>query len=592
MNIFGTRFLFLAVIALTYLALNKTQAADHEPLYVYQLSDNGTPAAYDEAMAAACLQGILNQDAPRVYLVAKAYTRPQYWLDVLSKEGEWLHGREIKKVPDLDSLAQLAGDRVKGVVIWDPTVPATVDVASTIAGVSQAVVLSPEFAERYMAKWKLPLIKDLRGMFTGKETGSKKNDAYRWAIREYLAKGLCSKHRIFLSEDSFGTRPSGAVGYPATVDWVIKNRSFVFDLSPWGDEAPQDDIGQKVGLDQETYKMILAELLRQTGGKEMTELDGFFSFGKYTNWSGHQSTHMQIPTEMQSQDLISAYNCYQSTATSSTFNQSFHSQAPLPPLKQSTDVAKSESLGKKTYICILMADYDSSYPLYDFFPKFWDDPKRGKVPLTWGIDPNLLETFPDIIGHFYRTATPNDNFQADAGAAGYILPNTIPEQYLPIFVDHNKKFYQMADMSISPMVVDFDQPTSAVKDAFAQFSPNGFGSLADDTRGKGGKSADPQIWKGMPIIPTISEVPSTGDGFKFVGADTMADTMSHSITVRGNQQPGFYLFRIVWISASNMVDTLDVLKAKRPDLDIEVIDMKTFFSLFKTYESKKAPASP
>lgn len=53
------------------------------------------------------------------------------------------------------------------------------------------------------------LIKVLRGMFTGSETGSMKNDAYRWAVREYLSKGLCSGHLLCLNEDPYSTRVKG-----------------------------------------------------------------------------------------------------------------------------------------------------------------------------------------------------------------------------------------------------------------------------------------------------------------------------------------------------------------------------------------------
>ena len=76
---------------------------------------------------------------------------------------------------------------------------------------------------------------------------------YRWAIREYLAKGRCSSHWLCLFEDPFSTRGPGNIGYVLTRDWALKNRAFVFDLSPWGDEKPQDDPDQRLGLDLETY---------------------------------------------------------------------------------------------------------------------------------------------------------------------------------------------------------------------------------------------------------------------------------------------------------------------------------------------------
>ena len=189
-------------------------------------------------MAVASLQGIINRKSPELYVLSRKNTRPQFWLDLLAKDGRWLQGRERKPLPDLGALVKLAGKRLKGAVIWDPAVPASANVATTIAGVHDAVVLSPELAERYLGKWRLPVLKDLRGKFTGAETGSKKNDAYRWAIREYLAKGRCSSHLLCLFEDSFSTRARGDIGYVLTRDWAVKNRAFVFDLSPWGDEKP------------------------------------------------------------------------------------------------------------------------------------------------------------------------------------------------------------------------------------------------------------------------------------------------------------------------------------------------------------------
>ena len=74
-----------------------------------------------------------------------------------------------------------------------------------------------------------------------------------------------------------------------------------------------------------------------------------------------------------------------------------------------------------------MADYDSATPLYEFLPNHWHNPNRGKLPLAWGINPNLLETYPDLIAYFYSTATPADTFTADASAAGYMNPNRIAQ---------------------------------------------------------------------------------------------------------------------------------------------------------------------
>lgn len=545
-------------------------------LYVYAPSDHGTPKAYDEAVAAACLQGLINREAPRLYVLPSNNPRPGYWLDLLSKDGRWLAGKKRVDVSGLDGLVELAGERLKGAVIWDPEVPATLNVATTIAGVRDGVVLSPELAEECLPKWKAPVLEDLRVRFTGSESGSRKNDAYRWALREYLGKGLCSSHFLCLFEDSAATRATGAVGYVVTRDWAVQQRAFVFDLSPWGDEAPKDDPDQKLGTDLETYKTILDGTLKQSAGKHMTELTGFFAFWKYSNVPGYASRHEPVPTEWETVYLISPYNAYQNTISSDCYNQSLHSQAPVENLKQRRPEPRT-TVEDKAYVCILMADYDSATPLYDFLPRLWEDPGRGKIPLAWGINPNLLETYPDLISHFYATATHNDHFTADASAAGYFNPNRIEPKHLPLFVEHNRRFFRQADMTMAPMVLDWDEPTAAVKDAFTEFSPDGFATIVMDMHGGGGKPPKPHVWKGMPVTELLN------DTCNFANPKQTSDAMYAAISNRGKAAPGFYFFRIVWTPPSAVIESLDVFRGEHPDVPLEVVDPYTFFSLFKAH---------
>ena len=555
----------------------------NKPLYTYTLTQDGTQASYDEAMAVASLQGIINRESPDLYVLSRANARPQFWLDLLGKDGRCLQGRERKPQPDLGALVKLAGKRLKGAIIWDPDVPASANVATTLAGVHDAVVLSPELAARNAAQWGLPILKDLRGKFTGAETGSRKNDAYRWALREYLARGLCTSHRLCLFEDSFSTRARGDIGYVVTRDWAVKQRAFVFDLSPWGDEKPGDDPGQRLGLDLETYNLVLAETLRQSAGRHMTELTGFSDLAKYSRTSGHPSAHEGVPTEWETVWLISPFNCYQNTISSDCFNQSLHSQAPRHPLKQ-RHVSQGVALENKAYVCILMADYDSATPLYEFLPDHWQNADRGKTPLAWGINPSLLETYPDLIAYFYETASPADSFTADASAAGYVNPNRIRKEYLPLFVRHNQQFFREADMTIAPMVLDQDQPSADVKDAFQQFAPDGFATIVEDHRGRGGRLPERQIWKGMPILELLNDACNSKE------SGQIAAVVANAIKSRGNVVPGFYFFRTVWVNPATVTDALAILHLQHPELNAEVLSPQIFFALFR--ESRERQGKP
>ena len=544
------------------------------------LVQEGGTATYDEALAVASLQGIINRESPQLYVLSRTNARPQFWLELLAKDGRWLEGRRQKPLTDLNALVKLAGPRLKGAIIWDPTLPATANVATTLAGVHDAVVLSPEFADRYLPQWGLPVLKDLRGQFTGAETGSRKNDAYRWAIRECLAKGWCSSHFLCLFEDSYATRSRGDIGYVVTRDWAVRNRAFVFDLSPWGDEKPGDDPDQRLGTDLETYKMILAETLRQSAGKHMTEMTGFSAMSKYSNVPDHKSAHEGVPTEWETVWQISPYNCYQNTISSDCFNQSLHSQAPRRPLKQNR-AARPVALENKAYVCILMADYDSATPLYDFLANHWQSKDRGKVPLAWGINPNLLETYPDLIAYFYSTASPADTFTSDASAAGYMNPNRIPREYLPLFVRHNRQFFREADMTIAPMVLDRDEPSPDVKDAFQNFAPDGFATIVADVLGRRGNFPKPQVWKGMPILELINDACNSKTPAE------IASAMARVIKGRGNPGPGFYFFRVTWVSPATVVEALAALHREHPDLNCEALDPHTFFALFKKSQAKQ-----
>jgi hypothetical protein len=91
----------------------------------------------------------------------------------------------------------------------------------------------------------------------------------------------------------------------------------------------------------------------------------------------------------------------------------------------------------------------------------------------------------------------------------------------------------------------------------------------------------------MPVMELIN------NACNFAGVERTADIMAGAIQDRGNKVPGFYLFRIVWVNPTNIVDTLAALRRKRPDLNVEVLDPQTFFALFKECQDcQESPNRP
>ena len=128
------------------------------------------------------------------------------------------------------------------------------------------------------------------------------------------------------------------------------------------------------------------------------------------------------------------------------------------------------------------------------------------------------------------------------------------------------------------MVLDTDAPTDAVKDAFAQFSPDGFAEIVSDYHNAGGKVPPTHIWKGMPVTELLNGVCHEGRSFTTVEEEArrFANRLGEP-----SEKAQFYLIRIVWQTPSTMFDVIDRVQELRPDLDIELLDGYNFFNCLK-----------
>ncbi len=545
----------------------------YETIYYYDIPVTAGSEYYDSHLTVSCLQGIFNRESDKRIYLNRAGSGSDSWLKIMREDGRWLSDYGLETIKSLEDYLTLTRPYVKGIVIFDPAVPATVNLATTIAGVEDRVILSPDQYDSLIGYYEGLPVTDLRGMFDGSVTGSAKNDVYRFAIENYLEKGLCSLDYLCYYRDCFNTRESGDISYVCIRDWAVFNRAFVYDLSPWGDEVPYDDPNQRLGLDLETYRIMLDTQYKLTDGKQMTEVAGFFDFEKYANTGRHtNSIHEPVPTEWETVWLITPYNCFQNTTTEFLYNQSLHSQYELKPLTQNDKPAERKP-ENKTYISFLMADYDATFPLYFYLPQHWSDSKRGEIPLAWGINPNLSTTYPDLIEYYYDTRTENDYFVADASAAGYFNPNRVKEEHWDMVAEHNKKYYTLLDMSLSPMVLDWDRLSDISKDNFLKFSPDGVGVIVCDFHGNGGKPETAHIWKGMPVDELYN-------GFNTSSGEAGGASLKGALRTTGKQrQAQFLLVRAVWTSPTLIYDSVEELRRLCPELDIEVVDMYTYFDL-------------
>jgi hypothetical protein len=459
-------------------------------------------------------------------------------------------------------------------------------VATTMAGVEAGIVMTASQYDTYAADLPSDVrVISLVGKFTGSETGSAKNDAYRWAIREYLAKGKCSTEYIFSLEDAFGRNMRNTYAR----DLAVSKKAFVFDLSPMEDEAPKDDPTQKLGTDLETYMMILKALQTLRGTTKLTEVVGFFSAQKYCDLGNDDtwtSKYKGTQIEWKYAYLFTPYQCYWNPSAEYAMNITVHSSYEISEdLQQNRPEEDIELVDTEdmVYMLIVMGDYDSIGSLYTKMTVNWENRYRGKLPLAWSFNPNLIDHYPDIVEYFYKTATPNDYFVSNVGGAGWYNPSRVEdtEEQWEMWLAHHKKYFELTDMSVSPDMWDF-QPFSAMAEKYiTQYATTGAGTLISNQLRL---SSAPNANK--PTIPHVAANGSVLDEIsnRFDRNDPVncAKEWRIDINKRDNNREGHATFmscRCVWSTPEYLYLCITELQKLFPDKEIKVVDPYTYYRL-------------
>ncbi len=431
----SARLLWLVAVAILCSAVLPARA---QTSFVYFSTDLGT-VPYDQALAVLAFQGLVNRDAPRLYVNTEtlhpdyAQSGPYYsgnqtdpiWLDIYGQRGY--------SYESVTSVAELLGRQdfrsfVSGLVIYNPDkLPASTWIAMTIAGIENRLPVTPAVltAIPQLKSW-WPDTLDLRSSLT------EKLSAYQWAIDQYLPQTSESVAYV-IGHDFEGGDPGDFMA----VDYAVASRAFVFDLS-----VDRDSYASDAGL----ADVIMQHL------QPPAAVWGFYS--EYI-WVDYTSSHGD-------------YAVLGAMASNMSFHRGI-APASTWPLQQTS---RSDLLGlaldpNTYYLATVFTDGDIPQRLTRFFEAGnWFDPARGQVPMNWSIDPALAQEFPALFEYFYSTATPNDYFIAGPSGAGYTHPSVMPNQaeYAALVAQCNA----LTDTDIAVML-DFDL-SAAVWDPFLAIS--------------------------------------------------------------------------------------------------------------------------
>ena len=610
---------------------NEEEDNDHADLddviYVFDIShlhdlDLGNSAqvreAWDTAHLAASVQGIVNRDAPLLF-VRFLPEYDDFWLEHLRQEGEWLEGHSIESIESIPDLLTTFADRLKGYVTHHENLWATSNLASTIAGVEDRVCLrydeNPDSVYQQVMGMDLELGDEFRlfnddggPLFPGVQgepipdtdpeimsTGSPKADAYIWAKQRYLDTEKVSDEFMAFYLDTFWldhpTRGALDNNTVTNHDFFISQRAFFFDLSVHEDEAPGDCPDQPLGTDREVLIDLLDTIYTQRGGG-ITHIGGFTPWlWKYTSHAPGGSQHDGVPAEWDLVGLASTYNAIidaDAIGLSGLANASFYQHHPMDDRYEQNPRPTVEDLQAEgliteeghvapyVYFTFYMGDYDSAAWLNRMVPQLWDDPARFEAPMSWAFNPNLDRRAPHAL-HYVRTNQgPNDWFISGDSGAGYVNPGMLwaenrgpghPDGW-DCWVEYCSNYFEKFDLSITGFVIDGFSPGMGDEglDRYMEFSPEGLI----------GQKIPPQaVHRGtMPVVRMQLDLHGENER-------QAADILEGMVGMGG---PRFLPIRTILKTPSWHKDVMDRVYASDVGERVRFVDPFRFMLLLKTYE--------
>ncbi|MBM3498155.1 MAG: hypothetical protein FJX74_05745, partial [Armatimonadetes bacterium] len=298
----------------------------------------------------------------------------------------------------------------RGVVVTDPFVPATVNVATMVAATEDLLIATPHLARVL----KLPIRRNLQNRWPTNAA------ALQWAVDELWPK---LNHHLLAYN---------APDWPYLIDYLVAHRAFSFWIT-----GPVDGSASLGGLLPDLLVSARAECGEPPIGAPLAEQlvierllakapPNIGCLGAPYNGVG-----VGIG-EGPGVSLLTRYGKFLAWSAQNA-NLTVHSGAAVAslPSPERRGAGGEAPLDRtKVYLTCLISDGDAPINWYAFFPlRYWDDPVRGTFPLNWSTGPAVHDLLPDVVDWYRTRANDSDGFVAACSGAGYCYPDAFASQY-------------------------------------------------------------------------------------------------------------------------------------------------------------------
>ncbi len=370
----------------------------NETLHVVSVGEN---VSYSTRLTLLSIQGIVNRDLVQLYLDTENETsNDTSMLNFISSR----YGIAYDVV-DIDWTLERYLREARGLYVFDPGRPESVNIGTMYAALQGLVIAGPKDVEDLSQRGQLPILLDYAAsewaLLNAAEAYDKALDelypqANRYvisilppeevAIRDYL---IAAKIFVFY-------RTQGALASPQdlSVTWrVLRNTPRGIPIIGWFDSLTETEENLFV-------QMASSEGKHLTGFQEVPNLTVLSAIGR---------------------------------------DQAF---------KQTRPPAPAVNLEDRTYAVVAVADGDNLDFVAHRMRKLWESPVRGTIPIAWSLNPLFVELAPPYLDYFYGTATSQDSFIASPSGAGYLYPDYLEEADLQPYLEWTAGYLESVDMDV------------------------------------------------------------------------------------------------------------------------------------------------
>ncbi len=335
-------------------------------------------ATLEERFALTVLQGIVNRSRPSLYI-----DQDPGWHGTGSNElwrQEMLQRGYTFTDLNADQAIALFRSRIRGAVVYEPDLAAQPESLHKLNAITAYCALHDclPVTETLRERWDLPIVLDVRGRYQTPE------DAYGWAYRD-----LWPKMRRWVAH----TAPTHMV----LRDYLVQHRIMPVWISK----------GMNTRADGLVQRFIREAALN-------SPLMGC--------WGGYGEQPAGRYSEPDLQRLASGYGKF-IVVSDGCFNLSvFSGLSYTRPARSVRPAPKLEA--DRVYVVFHITDGDNIQWLQQNFvsPQWWLDPARGRVPISWSLNPIATELIPMFVEYVQRNATTADEFTASTAGIGLVTP--------------------------------------------------------------------------------------------------------------------------------------------------------------------------